>query len=371
MTTTNRRRLPFAAIAAATLACLALLPGRAAASGPTFALEALTRGPYFVFDAQPGATLTGKVRVVNVGGAAGVVHLYAVDATTGQTSGAVYLTDAHSRNDVGAWTAVRDGDVALRPGQSRTVSFTVRVPASTRAGDHLGGIVADGGVHQTPAVRRHGSSFRINVRSLTVIAIEERVPGPRFERMSIDGVHAGGMRGYQELFVTLANLGNVLQKGSGSIAVSDLHGHVLKRNEFKLDTFVPLTKVDYPVFVRGRALAAGDYQARITLRYDGHVVTRTFRFKVTAHDEGQVFGSHPGSSRPLSSIPIAWLIAAAVALLALGFGLAALWFRRRERRIAAMLHAQRERDELDLMSLSAADAERDAFLARRGEEDGP
>src|SRR5437899_2587462 len=47
---------------------------------------------YFVFDTHLGTVLDNSVRVTHNGTATGTVSLYAVDATTGQTSGTVYLS---------------------------------------------------------------------------------------------------------------------------------------------------------------------------------------------------------------------------------------------------------------------------------------
>src|SRR5213080_1886070 len=83
----------------------------ASSGGPLFALQpvyydpsnALTKS-YFIFDSKPGAVVKSSVRVTNVGTEKGNVSLYPVDATTGQTSGAVYLNRDDPRKDVGAWT---------------------------------------------------------------------------------------------------------------------------------------------------------------------------------------------------------------------------------------------------------------------------
>src|SRR5204863_9610683 len=143
---------------------------------------------------------------------------------------------------VGAWTHLSIGRVHLRPRQSKIVSFTVRVPKAVRAGDHLGGIVADPGIRRGRAVRRKRSSCRINVRTLTVIAVEAKLPGKRVPQMAISGVTAGGLRGYQQLFLGLRNGGNVLLKGNGSVVVSTMDGKRLKSSAFLLDTFVPQTQ---------------------------------------------------------------------------------------------------------------------------------
>lgn len=351
----QRARLRLGALSAAlALAAPLVVAGNASARGPVFALQPVAKGPYYVFHAKPGQTISGRVRVVNTGSATGSARIYAVDATTGATTGASYLTDRTRHTDVGAWTRLSVGRVRLRPRQSKVVDFTVRVPRGARSGDHLGGIVADPGVRHGRAVRRNSSSFRINVRTLTVIAIQATLPGKRAPGMAIQDVTAGGLRGYQQLFLGLRNTGNVLTKGSGSVVVSNMDGKRLKSSTFALDTFVPRTQVAFPVLVRGKALSAGTYRAAVTVRYAGRKITGTFVFKIGKRELAQVFGSKATGAPGSGGLPLVWMIAAGVAFLLAGFATAAVVFKRRERRIAARL---RDLDEIGLWPVGAGAAQ--------------
>jgi len=93
------RRMTVAALLAATFA------PSAHAAGPAFGIRALVHSKlgYFVYAAKPGTHVTGKAQITNSGDRVGTVKLFAADATTGQTSGAVYLTSGEKRHDVGAW----------------------------------------------------------------------------------------------------------------------------------------------------------------------------------------------------------------------------------------------------------------------------
>jgi Bacterial protein of unknown function (DUF916) len=156
----------------AILACAALLAGLAASPGwagsgaATFALIPEHYDPslhasqsYFIAVERPGQMYTNSFRIRNLGKQTGTALLYAVDATTGQTSGAVYLDGSKPRRDVGAWVTLGARSVTLAPGQSRIVPVTVHVPAGARPGDHLGGIVAERTRRsRAPAARAHSRS---------------------------------------------------------------------------------------------------------------------------------------------------------------------------------------------------------------------
>ncbi len=120
-------------------------PAGAQAAGPTVSLT--PAGPagakgYFVYSARAGSRITGQITVASTSSARGTVLLYAVDATTGQTTGAVYLSRARRRRDVGAWTKLPVRRVVLGSHGHAQVSFVVGCPGGARGGQHLGAIVA-------------------------------------------------------------------------------------------------------------------------------------------------------------------------------------------------------------------------------------
>jgi hypothetical protein len=317
------------------LALLAVGPiAKASARGPTFTLNALDvapGAPYFVFDSRPGATVGAAIRVKNEGDRPGSVRLYGVDAVTGETTGAVYRSREEPRRDVGAWISMPVHQLRLAPGQSRVVSFRVRVPAGVSPGQHLGGIVAEKATLKKTSSRQSGrGTFRINIRNLSILAVQVNVPGTAIEKLRLDGVKPGPAEGFQTLLIGMRSEGNQLVKGSGSVTVSGENGEQLKQARFNVDTFVPRTAIEYPFPVPGEALSAGRYRAAITVRYGhGHVAHLTSWFTISDKQVEQVFGSNshgPGSG---GSSNILLLALGALAILLLGFLAAWLLLRRR------------------------------------------
>ncbi|HZT17393.1 MAG TPA: DUF916 domain-containing protein [Gaiellaceae bacterium] len=295
---------------------------------------------YFVLPAKPGETLTTEVRISNVGSAPGRALLYPVDATTGQTSGAVYLSRAAPRRDVGSWVHLGAASVTLAPGASRTVGFSVQVPPSVRPGQHLGGIVAENATVQGAQGQGrsggHVGGFRIRIRQLTIVAVQVDLPGPQLARLAVGGIDPGGNgHGYQQLMFGLRNTGTVMVKPTGTLAVTNDRDRRIERAALRLDTVLPRTAIDYPVLVRGRLLPAGRYRASVVLRYAGHETRATRTFTIGNADVAQVFAaprafSPPGSHTSSLRKALPWIVAAAGALLAAaGLGVALTGHRRR------------------------------------------
>jgi hypothetical protein len=265
---------------------------------------------YFVARAQPGDTITNSVRVVNTGARPGTVLLYPVDATTGRTSGAVYLDRTKQRRDVGAWLALGARSLTLAPGKSAVVPVTLHVPSTARPGDHLGGVVAEN------AAVTQGSgkgALQIRVRHLTIVGYEVQVPGPAAAVVGVTGVRAAGENGYQFVDLHLVNTGALTSKPTGTLVVTASDGKQVASETFKLDTFLPGTAIDFPVLLPKQALAPGDYRAAVTLAYGSaaigyrsaagstRTISRTFPFSVSSGQYRQVFPGAPPLKTPQSA----------------------------------------------------------------------
>jgi hypothetical protein len=285
---------------------------------------------YFIFDSKPGIIVKSSVRVTNSGTAKGSVSLYPVDAITGQTSGAVYLNQDDPHKDVGAWITLGAQQLTLNPGESQIVPFRVTIPATVRPGQHLGGIVAENlepaGSTPTPNPNKNTGTIQINVKNLTIIAVQVNLPGTPIEQMVASGIQAGGEGGYQRLLIGLSNTGTVMLKPYGTLQVTNAQGQNVENFSLKLDTFLPQTSINYPVAITGPALGAGDYQAMLNLTYgDRQVLHYTTKFTISQQQITQVFGSNQtqaptGSGGAVFAGMTLWQL-----LLVAGGGLAILW----------------------------------------------
>lgn len=239
----------------------------AAVSNPNFSLQPLTTNAnvpvtqsYFVLSSQPGEVHTCTVRVSNVGDSTGNAHLFAVDATTAQTSGVVYNNETDPRNDVSTWTAINGTTITLDAGASQDVSFTIAVPTTVRAGQHVGAIVATG----TPPI----TGGQVTIVSRVAVPIVVNLPPPLTERFMIPSLALGGTEASPGMLVGLRNDGTVLQKPTVNIVVRDAAGHsALTVSTLALNTFVPQTQINYPVAIVPGTLPTGDYSVTVTVTY--------------------------------------------------------------------------------------------------------
>jgi hypothetical protein len=248
--------------------------------------------------------LHAAVAVDNGGTAPGGVRVYGVDATTGQTSGAVYLTSGQKPTDVGAWLHVAVPSATLKVGARRTISFTLAVPANASPGQHLGGIVAETVKERVSGRSKGKASVQVKLRSLSIVAVQVNVPGKLVAHVTVGAVTAGGRKGFQQLLVHLANDGNVMVKGHGVLAVAS------RTFPFRVDTFLPHSAIDFPVPVSGRGLGTGTYRASVRLSYSGlggggrGAVAAQPTFTISSQQQSTVFGGTTNAtSAPPSASP--------------------------------------------------------------------
>jgi hypothetical protein len=314
--------LPLAGAAASSILLLLAPAADARARGATFSIQPATGTRSFVVaDARPATRVVRTLRVVNSGDAAGAVRLYAVDATTSATSGAVYRSRHDPRRGVGAWTKLSRNRLSLPAGAAAMIRVVVTVPPGASAGQHLGAVVAENtALRHGRAVRRGKGSLRVDLRLLTVDAVLVNLPGRRFEHISLTGARPAGSHGRQTVLVGIRNDGTELLKTRGSFELRDDSGRMRMRSPLRLDTFVPHTEVGFPVRVTGRALPAGSYEAKVTLHYRGGVATRVMPVSVSDANVKQVFKSRPdlAPASPSGLNRDAWLIG----IVGLGGGLA-------------------------------------------------
>ncbi len=121
----------------------------------------------------------------------------------------------------------------------------------------------------------------VQIHAREVIGVLINLPGTIVEKLNATGVTYDTASSYQRVLVGLANTGTQLLHPSGSLQVTDASGQQLQNVPMKLDTFLPQTAIDYPVYMQHQALAPGTYTAILSLGYEGnHQLNYTTSFVV-------------------------------------------------------------------------------------------
>lgn len=220
---------------------------------------------YFSLQTVPGGRVAQAVRVSNETGKDAVVRLAAVDATTAQQGGVAYGASGATPTADGAWITLAAKEVTLPAGRSKDVPFEVAVPLGARPGVHLAGIVAYSPQPPTAATveNKGGAGAALFIESRRALAVQIVLPGPAAPLIVVSGVTTEARPNGLNLMVGIANEGNGLTKGRGSLTLT---GPSSFRADFDIDTVVPATSFVYPV-VWTKTPASGRYGARVVIGY--------------------------------------------------------------------------------------------------------
>lgn len=225
-------------------------------------VHAPTIRSWFTFDAAAGQEIRDLVQVTNTGAVPVDLHLYAVDATTGPTTGMVLQNVGAPRIDVGQWVEVGVDTLHLAAGEVRDVPFVVRMPPDAAAGEHWGGLIAE-----DLQVRKGSGQFAVDQVLRVGVALGVLIPGQRIEQLAIRGLTEKVVNNLDQVFVLdLANEGNAMVKPRGALELRDAAGNVVGRRELALDNVLPGTAVPYELFWTEGTLPAGTYRAAVTLQ---------------------------------------------------------------------------------------------------------
>ncbi len=163
---------------------------------------------YFTLHVAPGATVHDAVVVVNHSKAPVSLAVSPVDGLTGQTTGSVYANRQDPVSKAGKWVTPELTALTLPAQSSRTVAFTVTVPADAVPGDHLAGLAVENTV---PTESSNGFNIRQILRN--VIGVRVIVPGHAVfaPKLTSLGIKQIGATGIASVSVGLGNSGSPLR----------------------------------------------------------------------------------------------------------------------------------------------------------------
>lgn len=228
---------------------------------------------YFEISGAPGSTtqlyaLVGNIQRVTVS-----ISLTPVDARSGVYGGISYGLPQEPRKHVGAWIALSTTWVKLPSRKAKVVDLTVRIPASAKPGQYVGGVTA-----YVPAARG-GAALVVQLRRVVAVVITV-TGGPMYGRFTLGSIGAKRRPDATYVVSHIHNTGTILLKGQGHLWVWETgRRKPVVTAPVTLDTTVPQTTVNYPVLLAKRP-TPGTYTFKLTLTWDGGVATRTGSFSI-------------------------------------------------------------------------------------------
>lgn len=237
-----------------------------------------TRGVYYN-NVKPGDKVTYKFKVTNLGQTDESVTLYSSDVKTGTNGGYEYKFPEETLDFVGLWFNEKPKELVLKPKESNSYSFSLKVPNSIDPGQYIGAIIV---ARKIPSGT--GSDYRLAIKELhtlqTVLDFNSEVASHEMDILDLK--HERSESGLSELHIGLRNLGTILEKPHVKLEVWNDKETVLNVDR-STDSFYGGIDgvVSFPV---NAALPSYTYSARVTIQYNGQEKVKEFSFKVTSSE---------------------------------------------------------------------------------------
>ena len=253
--------------AALVLATVVLVPASAGA-GTTRPALGLTATPARV--ALAGSSQT-TVRVTNPGSRQVVVDVgragFALDLR-----GRPRVVAKGGKRGAAPWLTARPRRFELRPGASRALTISARLPHTVEPGDH------DALVLLTTRPRRGGA---VGVRMRIGLVVVVRAPGRVVRRLEVRGLRVRRLRRGRMLEILVANRGNVTERlGRSQVRLVLRRGAAAARLRAVGRELRPQTRGIVQVPYRGPLRGWVGARPEIASQPGRRAVRRTFRVKV-------------------------------------------------------------------------------------------
>jgi hypothetical protein len=237
--------------------------------------DGLTVVPGFHRDnVDPGELYNHSVTVTNLSSVDRTYYLLAEDIIgLDATNAPIFSETPATSYELSEWINLPAETIDLKAGETRTVSFEVRVPKAATPGSHTGGIFFS---LEPPKMRTIGTGVGIRVG----LILSLRVAGEVDEELMIREFSTDKLV-YGEAKVTfdtkVENLGNVLTPPAGFLEITDMFGVKVANitlNEERSNIFPKSERVLKTVWEYDR-LAFGRYQAVVSIGYGPSGAQRT------------------------------------------------------------------------------------------------
>lgn len=210
-----------------------------------------------------GEGLSGSLRVTNPAPTPIRLRLYLSDFTLDLDGQFTFSAVDSEKRSASSWVSFTTSVLDLGPHETRTVPYTVNVPAGAAAGTHWTVLFVEG-EPSDPVPGRSGASISVRVGHIIYVNVPELSSAGAIAGMFGDPPTEPG-RPYV-LMTQYANTGNAAQGVEGTFVVRNDHGEAVIEADVERSVVLPGTDRAFQVNVFG-PLPAGNYTALMVLNY--------------------------------------------------------------------------------------------------------
>jgi len=177
----------------------------------------------FTYTIEPGGTVEDGLVIANRGDEALDLGVYAADGFTTDAGQFDVLAGDKTSVSLGSWVHTKVDHIAVKPGKTVTVPFTLTVPDNATPGDYAGAVVT--------SLTTPDEAAGVNVDRRLGVRMNVRVGGDLAPALAVENVHVtwdGGLNpfagGDAEVVYTLHNTGNTVLSATDAVSVAGPFG---------------------------------------------------------------------------------------------------------------------------------------------------
>lgn len=219
--------------------------------------------PTFEISGNPGDVIKNTLRIENLNDTPLTLALDKRNFTAIGEQGAVGLTEENTTFSLASWVATDVKEITIPARASRSVAFTITIPAGAEPGGHFGSIVAK--TVPNPTLAASGAVLTQELGSLILL----RVAGAVKENADIESFSpARNLYEYGPVTLNLRvkNQGSVHVKPTGTLVISNMLGAQVATIELSGKNVLPdatrMIDIEWPVH-----LGLGRYSATLVATY--------------------------------------------------------------------------------------------------------
>jgi hypothetical protein len=155
------------------------------------------------------------------------IFMAGVDGLINDTGEFYYKTLDQDQTKIGKWMEFEEADVTLQPGEEKVIRFRFNIPDKVMPGYYVGAISSQELVTEEAKTAETGNQvFGAKVQTRRVKQVMLNIPGEKISKYNLGELTSKRVGKDREFSFTIANEGNSLLAGKGTLEISDETGLV-------------------------------------------------------------------------------------------------------------------------------------------------
>ena len=221
---------------------------------------------WFVYEVEPGTTITDKVQVINNNSRTMNIRVAVLDGAVTNDGGYTLVGNNDENKDIGTWSSLSKTLLVMPPYTKQFIDLEVKVPENADVGSHPGGVVIWEDQAMKPDSQKK-SAGQLSVMTRVAARLYLTVPGDIIRKLDITNVRHTIENGVLYFRMTLHNAGNVQLLPAADITLKGIFGKIGEQPGSHLGMLLRGSTIESRVPWQKKAPKIGRFVANFRIHY--------------------------------------------------------------------------------------------------------